>query len=234
MDLQGLKITWLGHATMLVTTPGGKHVLFDPWLKENPACPANRKNLKSVDVMLISHGHSDHMSDAVEIAQKHKPKVVGIYELCAWLQKKGVENTAPMNKGGTQSVSDVRVSMVNAFHSNGIEDDGQSVYAGEACGYVVEFESGIKIYHAGDTCVFGDMHIVHELYHPDIAMLPIGDHYTMGPKEAAYACQLLKPKAVIPIHWGTFPLLTGTPAALRKEVEGMGVEVIEMKPGQTI
>jgi L-ascorbate metabolism protein UlaG (beta-lactamase superfamily) len=169
----------------------------------------------------------------VEIAQKHKPVVVAIYELCALLQKKGVENTAPMNKGGTQGVGDIRVTMVNAHHSDSADDNGQTMYAG-ACGYVIEFENGLKIYHAGDTCVFGDMHIIHELYHPDLALLPIGDHFTMGPREAAYACQLLRPKAVLPIHWGTWPMLTGKPAELKKQVEGMGIEVIEIKPGQTI
>jgi L-ascorbate metabolism protein UlaG (beta-lactamase superfamily) len=234
MDLQGLKLTWLGHAAILIQTTGGKFVLIDPFLKENPATPSRMKNLKAVDVLLITHGHGDHLGDAVEIAQKHKPKVVGIYELCAWLQKKGVENTAPMNKGGSQMVGDVRVTMVHALHSSGLEDTGQTIYAGEPCGYVIEFENGLKIYHAGDTAVFGDMHIIHELYHPDLALLPIGDHFTMGPHEAAYACQLLRPRAVVPIHWGTWPLLTGKPGDLRKQVEGMGIEVIEMKPGQTI
>jgi L-ascorbate metabolism protein UlaG (beta-lactamase superfamily) len=234
MDLQGLKLTWLGHAAILIQTTGGKFVLIDPFLKENPATPGKMKNLKTVDVMLITHGHGDHLGDAVELAQKHKPKVVGIYELCSWLQKKGVENTAPMNKGGSQMVGDIRVTMVHALHSSGLDDGGQSIYAGEPCGYVIEFENGLKIYHAGDTAVFGDMHIIHELYHPDLALLPIGDHFTMGPHEAAYACQLLRPKAVVPIHWGTWPLLTGKPADLKKQVEGMGIEVIEMKPGQTI
>lgn len=234
MDLQGLKLTWLGHATVLIQTVGGKFVLIDPFLKDNPATPSKMKNLKSVDVMLITHGHGDHLGDAVEIAQKHKPKVVGIYELCSWLQKKGVENTTPMNKGGSQMVGDIRVTMVHALHSSGLDDGGQTIYAGEPCGYVIEFENGLKIYHAGDTSVFGDMHLIHELYHPDLALLPIGDHFTMGPNEAAYACQLLRPKAVLPIHWGTWPLLTGKPADLKKQVEGMGIEVIEMKPGQTI
>jgi L-ascorbate metabolism protein UlaG (beta-lactamase superfamily) len=182
--------------------------------------------------MLCTHGHGDHIGDAVEIARHHHPKVVGIPELCRWLARKGVKQTAEMNKGGTQQVEDIRVTMVHADHSCGIQDGDELIYGGEACGYVVEFENGVKIYHAGDTNVFGDMAIIRDLYAPEIAMLPIGDHYTMSPREAAYACHLLKPKSVIPMHFGTFPVLTGSPAELAKQVSG--VEVIELKPGQTI
>lgn len=232
MDLNGIKITWLGHATFRIQTPKGKTILVDPWVMGNPACPEKEKNVKAVDVMLITHGHGDHIGDAVEIAKKHHPKVVGIPELCGWLEKKGVKPTAMMNKGGTQQVGDIKVTMVHADHSCGIQDGDQLVYGGEACGYVIEFENGVKIYHAGDTNLFGDMKIIHELYAPDIAMLPIGDHFTMGPREAAYACGLLKPNTVIPMHFATFPVLTGTPAALSKLARG--VQVLEMKPGQTI
>jgi L-ascorbate metabolism protein UlaG (beta-lactamase superfamily) len=232
MNLKGVKLTWLGHATFRIETPGGKTVLIDPWVMGNPMCPEKEKNVKKVDVMLCTHGHFDHIGDAVEIAKKHNPAVVGIPELCRWLEKKGVKNTAMMNKGGTQTVGDLKVTMVHADHSCGIQDGDDIVYGGEACGYVVEFSNGVKIYHAGDTNVFGDMAIIRDLYAPPIAMLPIGDHFTMSPREAAYACNLLKPKTVIPMHFGTFPVLTGTPGALQKLVPG--VEVLEMKPGQTI
>ena len=234
MDLQGLKITWLGHSFVRIETTGGKIILIDPFCKENPACPATERNVKAADVILATHGHFDHIADLVDIARKHKPLVVGIYELCAWLGKKGVENLHPMNKGGSQMVADIRVTMVHALHSSGIEDEGQIIYAGDPCGYVLEFDNGLKLYHSGDTAVFGDMQLIRDLYRPDLVLLPIGDHFTMGPREAAYACRLLRPKAVIPIHYGTFPVLTGTPAEFKRQATDLGIEVIELKPGQTI
>jgi L-ascorbate metabolism protein UlaG (beta-lactamase superfamily) len=232
MELNGIKLTWLGHATFRLQTPKGKILLIDPWVMGNPACPAEDKQVKSVDVLLCTHGHGDHIGDAVEIAKRHNPKVVGIPELCGWLARKGVKNTAEMNKGGTQQVEDIRITMVHADHSCGIQDGDQLIYGGEACGYVVTFENGVKIYHAGDTNVFGDMAIIRELYEPAIVMLPIGDHYTMGPREAAYACRLLKPRTVIPMHFATFRLLTGRPGKLRRLLGD--IEVVEMKPGETI
>jgi L-ascorbate metabolism protein UlaG (beta-lactamase superfamily) len=235
MDLQGIKLTWLGHSCFRIETPAGQSLIIDPWLKENPMTPDDQKDQPAMDALLLTHGHFDHIGDAVALAKRHNPKVCGIYELCMWMQKKGAKQILPMNKGGSQMVNDVIVTMTHAEHSCGIqEDDGSIVYGGEACGYVLQFENGLKLYHAGDTCVFGDMHLIHELYDPDVVLLPIGDHFTMSPREAAYACKLLRPKAVIPMHFGTFPLLKGTPAELRRLIDGMGIDIIEMKPGETI
>jgi len=234
MTLQGAKLTWLGHATFKLETPGGKIVLIDPWVASNPSCPEDQKSFPQVDVMLVTHAHFDHIADALPLAQQHNPKVVGIYELVSWLEKKGVKQIAPMNKGGSQTVGDIRVTMVHADHSCGLQDGDQILYAGEACGYVIALENGLKIYHAGDTNVFGDMRIIHELYKPDLALLPIGDLFTMSPREAGYACELLRPKAVVPMHFGTFPLLTGTPAEFRRGAADLDVEVIELRPGQTL
>jgi L-ascorbate metabolism protein UlaG (beta-lactamase superfamily) len=232
MNLKGIKLTWLGHATFHIQTPGGKVVLIDPWVMNNPMCPEKKKQIDHLDVMLCTHAHGDHIGDAVEIGKRHKPLTVAIPELSRWLGKKGLENLVEMNKGGTVKVADIKVTMVHADHSCGIQDGDQILYGGEAVGYVIEFENGVKIYHAGDTNVFGDMKIIHDLYAPEIAMIPIGDHYTMSPREAAYACNLLEAKTVIPMHFGTFPMLTGRPSELQKLVSQ--VEVLEMKPGQTL
>jgi len=234
MQLNGVQITWLGHATFKVTTPGGKIVLIDPWTFQNPACPEGLKRVDKVDLMLVTHGHFDHMGDAVDIAKATKPTTVAIVELAGWLGSRGVEQMIGINKGGSVNVEGIRVSMTHAIHTSGVEDGS---YAGDACGYVIEFENGRKLYHAGDTCAFSDMQIIGELYQPDVALLPIGDFYTMGPREAAIAVRLLGVKHVIPMHYATFPVLTGTPAALRQALQALGlkeVEVVEMKPGQTV
>jgi L-ascorbate metabolism protein UlaG (beta-lactamase superfamily) len=234
IDLKGIKLTWFGHATFLIES-AGKNILIDPWVMGNPMCPEEKKKLPKIDLMLCTHGHFDHIGDAVQIAKEHGSLVVGIYELCAWMQKKGVEQIAPMNKGGTQNLQQfgVDVTMVTANHSCGIQDGDEIVYGGDPCGFVLTFASGLKLYHSGDTNVFGDMSIIRELYQPEIALLPIGDHFTMGPKEVAYAAGLLKPKQMIPMHFGTFPALTGTPNELRSLLP-QGVELVEIKPGETI
>ena len=233
-----VKITWYGHATFLFETPGGKRFMVDPWVQGNPACPDDLKTVDNLDAMLITHGHFDHIGDAVTIAASAKPNtVVGIFEMCNWLEGKNVQNCSAMNKGGTVTVEGVRVTMLHADHSCGIkDDDGSIIYGGEAVGYLLELENGYKIYHAGDTAIFGDMSLYGQFFQPDLAILPIGDHFTMDPRQSAYACEMLGVRTVIPSHYGTFPLLTGTPEKLRQELDARGYEceVIEIQPGETV
>jgi L-ascorbate metabolism protein UlaG (beta-lactamase superfamily) len=230
--MQRLAITWLGHSTFLIRTPGGKRLLFDPWLRGNPACPEALKKPVKADAILVSHGHADHMDDVVACARDGGAPVVGIFELCDWLGRKGLQNLAPMNKGGSMDVAGVRVTMTDARHSSGYVENGQMIYLGEAAGFVVALEDGRSIYFAGDTSLFGDMRLIGEIHRPAIAFLPIGDRFTMGPADAARACAMLGVRQVVPMHWGTFPMLTGTPAELKSLVPA-GVDVLELKPGET-
>jgi L-ascorbate metabolism protein UlaG (beta-lactamase superfamily) len=231
--VQKLSFTWLGHATFVFRTPGGKRIIIDPWVSTNPACPEAAKHVGPLDLMLLTHGHDDHIGDAVSIGRSSGARVIAPYELSVWLKQKGLRNVTGMNPGGTLRPHGLSVTMVPAVHSSSTEDGSQIVYLGVATGYVITFEDGLTVYYAGDTSVFGDMRLIGELYRPTLAFLPIGDLYTMGPAQAAKACELLGVSQVVPMHFGTFPALTGTPAELRALVTPKGIEVLELKPGES-
>lgn len=230
----GHTFTWLGHATLHIQTAKGLSILVDPWLEGNPSLPKGYKLPDRIDLLLLTHGHDDHFHDAVTIAKKYKPKVVGIYELTSFMQSKGVEDTQPMNYGGTFQFKGVAISMVEAKHSSSIVDGAETLYAGVPCGYVLGIEGSPAVYLAGDTSLFGDMRLLKELYAPEIGVLPIGDNFTMGPEHAAKAAEYLGIRTLLPIHYGTFPALTGTPEELRTYLQSSGVDVVAPKPGESV
>lgn len=232
-SLKGARITWLGHATVLVQTAKGTNILIDPFIEQNPKFPKHFALPDKIHYILLTHGHGDHISDTVPVAKKHGSTVVAIYELAAYVAAKGVASTIGMNLGGTVQLEDVAATMVEAKHSAAAQDEQGTHYVGIAAGFVLTIADGPVLYHAGDTSVFGDMKLIGELYHPEVAMLPIGGHYTMGPREAALATRLLTPTVVLPLHYGTFPPLKGTPDELAALVEP-GVKVVRCAPGESI
>jgi len=228
-----MEITWLGHGTFQFRLPSGQVILMDPWTDGNPAYPKGFE-IQRVDTLCITHGHFDHVHDAVPLAKQFSPEVIAIFETCNWLESKGVKNTRPMNKGGSQRAGEVIITMTHAVHSCGILDDGKIIYGGEAAGFVLRFNDGRALYFAGDTNVFTDMELIRQIYHPELAMLPIGDLFTMSPVEAALACRMLDAKKIVPMHFGTFPALTGTPEQLRERLAGQEIQVWTLEPGKTV
>jgi L-ascorbate metabolism protein UlaG (beta-lactamase superfamily) len=227
------KVTWLGHAMFCLESRSGKRLVLDPFIRDNPKFPKGF-DLSRVDVIAPTHGHFDHFgNDGPDLARRTGATVVCVFELALWLGGKGIEKVSGMNKGGTQTVSDFKLTMVNALHSAGASHSENNPPS-DPCGYVIDVD-GFTIYHAGDTAVFTDMALIAELYRPDLALLPIGDFYTMGPEAAAKACELLKAPRAIPMHYATFPALPGTSAAFQDEVRkrGLDTEVIVLEPGQS-
>jgi L-ascorbate metabolism protein UlaG (beta-lactamase superfamily) len=223
-----MELTWLGHSTFRLDTDGTR-IYIDPFLNGNPKCPEAEQTPERVDVIAITHAHGDHLGDTVDLAKKHGCTVIAAVELADWLQMKHeLQNVLDPNKGGTVTVDGVKFTYTNAHHSSSNND---LEYMGEPCGIVVRAE-GKSVYFAGDTCVFGDMQLIGRLYNPDLAVLPIGDHYTMGPEEAAVALELLDVKRCVPCHYGTFPPLVGRPDELQRLAPNVQVEAIE--PGESV
>ncbi|MEX2424664.1 MAG: metal-dependent hydrolase [Acidimicrobiia bacterium] len=234
MDLGGLEVTWLGHAAVRIKAVDGTTVLIDPWLEGNPSCPSNEHSQERADVILVTHGHFDHVGNTVEVAAATGAEVHAIHEVALWLESQGVGNVVGSNKGGTvECAGGIRASLTTAIHSSGIPGDEGVIPGGEAGGWVLEFPDGPTLYHAGDTMVFGDMALIREIWDPDVAFLPIGGWYTMGPRQAAMAGRLLEAETVVPIHYGTFPILTGTPEELREAASG-AFEVVTLEIGTPV
>lgn len=236
MEDNAVGITCLGHATFRFTTPEAKVVLVDPWTYGNPLCPEAAKDVGRVDLILITHGHHDHLGDVFTVAKSGAPTIVAVAELGNWLRSRGLGHLRTMNVGGIVDLEGVRVTMTPAEHSSSIDDD-PGAYVGVAAGYVLQFSNGSRIYHAGDTAAFPGMELIHEVYRPDLALLPMGDEHTMGPEEAAVATRLLKVDRVVPMHYGISPGSRDAPARFRRALDDLGldrVEVVEMAPGQSL
>ncbi|MDH3255851.1 MAG: metal-dependent hydrolase [Acidobacteriota bacterium] len=228
--------TYYGHASVRVDFPDGQRWLIDPWVQGNPSCPESLHDLERLDALLVTHSHADHFADAVKIAKRYGPKkIVANFEICTWLTAQGVGNAAAMNLGGSQDVLGHRVTMVRADHSSGLDDDGVHVDGGSASGFIVHTAEDFTFYHAGDTALFSDMQLIASLYRPRLGFVPIGDLFTMGPADAARACRYLGVATVVPIHWGTFPVLTGTPAEFERQVKEreLACDVVTLQPGES-
>lgn len=254
VSAEPVEVQWLGHATTRITSTTGKIIVIDPFLTKNPTTPTQYKNLDAlgkVDLILVTHGHADHTRDLVELAQLTGATVVANFELALQLVNLDMLDASKaiaMNKGGTVAPigRGIKIHMVPADHSSGIslsilgldnpeKAEPRYIDAGAPVGYVVELENGFKIYHTGDTNVFGDMALIHEFHAPDLALVCIGGHFTMDPEGAAYAArELIKPKRVIPIHYGTFPLINRTPEEFKAALGDVPIEVLDVKPGQTL
>jgi L-ascorbate metabolism protein UlaG (beta-lactamase superfamily) len=225
-----MKITWFGHAAFLLE--GSKRILIDPFLTGNPNASIRPEEIET-DVIIVTHGHGDHLGDAVEIAKKNDVPVVCIHELSRYLSKKGVEAVG-VNIGGTAKFRGVSVTLVHALHSADVEEDDQLISTGQAAGVIVELD-GVRVYHTGDTDVFLDMQLIGELHKPDVMLVPIGDWYTMGIKGAVKALELVKPKYAIPMHYNTFPVIEQDPEDFKKAVEeaGLDTKVVVLNPGES-
>ncbi|MGQ9499968.1 MAG: metal-dependent hydrolase [Dissulfurimicrobium sp.] len=235
--MAGLHIDFFGHSAFKITSPKGLKVWIDPWL-ENPLAPKDAKAnamREQADLILVTHAHGDHLGNVLSMARSSTTEVVAIHEIQQYLLSSGLPNVTGMNIGGAYSTKGLKIIMTHAVHSSSIQQSGNDIiYGGTAVGFVIKFEDETAVYHAGDTALFSDMSLIGQLYRPKIAMLPIGDHYVMGPKEAAHAARFTGADIIIPMHYGTFPVLTGTVTEFQKEVNALGVKanIIPLAPGE--
>lgn len=226
-----IKAWWLGHSAFRLESQNGTVIYIDPFLSDNPNTPDEFKNPDEVDIILLTHGHEDHVGDTLDIAKNSECKVVAQVELSQLLKKYGLKENQRIefNKGGSVDFEEFSVTLVNANHSSSFQGD----YAGEAGGLILSFDDDIAFYHMGDTNIFSDLEIYGEIYRPHVAAVPMGDYYTMGPEEAALSCEMLNPELAIPIHYGTFPVLTGDPEEFKEFTEEYcDTEVLIPKPGE--
>jgi len=226
--------TFLGHSTVRFDLPDGTVAVIDPWLTDNPSAPKD-VTFERLDLILVTHAHSDHMADVMRLAEEHDPLLIATWDVCQWFAKKGYKRFSGMNVGGSQNACGMKITQVRADHSSSfVDDDGTIVPGGVATGFVIRLEGGYTFYHAGDTALFSDMSLIGDLWRPELAFLPIGDHFTMDPEQAARACRLLNVQQVVPIHFGTYPILWGTPSDLARALmdHGTSTHVVALSPGQ--
>ena len=244
------EVLWLGQAAFRITTPGGKVIMIDPWMRTNPKTPANFKDLHAVgkiDLILVTHAHFDHFADAADLAKLNDAPMLtgaGLGNTVATLGILPTKLAPRFGKSGTVmpfAPNGVKITATHAEHSselvwkNPATGKNETHFGGEPVGYVLEMENGFKIYHMGDTGLFGDMGLIGEIYKPDLVLMPIGGHFTIGPVDAALATnRFLKPRFVIPMHYGTFPVLAGTPEEYIKALGNTSTRVIVLQPGEKV